>query len=136
MPGESPNGKALPDGRASVGSRLFRPWAAGFIVLAVSITLWGFGYKLSLYFFHSDPSSRVPAAKLWVKEHCTDSAERIKVKAESHSFIAPAALVVVLAPTPRPMWSVCRRLGHADKKLEVFRSQLPSRSPPSLRAAW
>ena len=47
--------------------RVFRPWALGFVALAISIVLWGFGYRLSRYNPHPDVTTRVLTAKFWDK---------------------------------------------------------------------
>jgi hypothetical protein len=41
--------------------------AAALIGLAVAVTLWGLGYKLSLYHFGASSASPTPLAKLWIE---------------------------------------------------------------------
>lgn len=39
----------------------------GFIALALAVVVWGYGYKLSLYFTAPDSQDEIPAAKLWIE---------------------------------------------------------------------
>lgn len=48
-------------------SGMFRPYALGFLALAIAIALWGSGYKLSRYDPHPSAASRASIAKLWDK---------------------------------------------------------------------
>ena len=46
---------------------MFRPCTLGFIALALAVVVWGYGYKLSLYFTTPNSQDEIPAAKLWIE---------------------------------------------------------------------
>lgn len=112
--------------------RFFRPSSLGCLGLALTIFLWGYSYKLSLYRTHRDTASRSLAARLWVDQrHATGlAALRVRVEADPngqsdaldaktlHLFDLTCACTQVAAPA-------------RNRRLCFSKSLLPLRSPPS-----
>jgi len=46
------------------------PLTVSILGLAITVALWGYGYKLSLYDRHPGKSTDNLVAKLWIKERC------------------------------------------------------------------
>jgi hypothetical protein len=113
--------------------QLFRPWAVGFIGLAIVVALWGFGYKLSLYHRHAEPSARVLVAKMWIETRNPSAATASASKAESHLFPGSQALYVSVQERPRLNRAVARSLPVTARSVEYLDSLIPSRSPPPHR---
>lgn len=113
--------------------RLFRPWALVFIGLSLSVTLWGFGYKLSRYDPYSDASSRALLAKLWDKhQDVTEitAAAEASAQAAHSQLVLHAVLIQLRQPPDWGQWlflnpDECQRL------LVSFQPVVPLRSPPS-----
>lgn len=104
-----------------------RPCALGFAGLALSVILWGLGYKLSLYHLHPDPASRTPVAKLWISPRpagCVPAA-----RAEAHRIPVAHALVTHSAFPARLAFSGLLP-DLAAPLLFSSGTSLPSRSPP------
>jgi hypothetical protein len=117
----------------SLSRRLFRPWALAFIGLSLSVTLWGFGYKLSRYSPHSDASSRALLAKLWDK-HQDDTQITAAAKASvraANSQVMVHAVFIQLRQPPNP--GQCRFLDPDEcQRFPVsLQPVVPLRSPPS-----
>jgi hypothetical protein len=113
--------------------QVFRPGALGFIGLAIAVALWGFGYKLSLYYPRADSTSRVPVAKLWIKQRNAPVAAASSLKAKSHripgSQVFPLRIQGLrrLARAVACIVPVCRR------GVTYFDFLIPFRSPPTQR---
>lgn len=116
--------------RYSSWKQLFRPWAVGFIGLAIVVALWGFGYKLSLYHRHAEPSARVLVAKMWIETRNPSATTASVSKAKSHLFPGSQALFVLVEERPRLNRAVAHSLPLTARCIEYLVSLIPSRSPP------
>jgi hypothetical protein len=113
--------------------QLFRPWAVGFIGLAIVVALWGFGYKLSLYHRHAEPSARVLVAKMWIETRNPSATTASVSEAKSHLFPGSQALFVLVQERPRLNRAVAHCLPLTARCIEYLVSLIPSRSPPPHR---
>lgn len=118
---------------SSLSSELFRPWALALIGLALSVSLWGFGYKLSRYNPHPDASSRALFAKMWDKHQDVSqltAATQASVRSFQSQLVVDAVLLLLLQP-PNPEhragWPQEERKGPPVSVHPV----VPLRSPPS-----
>jgi hypothetical protein len=66
-------------------NRASRLLTSGLLGLALSVVLWGTGYKLSLYHPHPSPSVRVGVAKLWIGPQQRASAQRHACVRSAHT---------------------------------------------------
>lgn len=112
---------------------LFRPWAVAFIGLAILVTLWGFGNKLTRYNLHPDAVTRALVAKLWDKHQ--DVSQLVASSAASaQQTQSPSglhALLLLLFQTPE-LEQDAFSLPDECRPLPVFfHSVVPLRSPPS-----
>lgn len=108
--------------------QLFRPCAIGLIGLSISVFLWGFSYKLSLY--HRHPTSHAPVVKLWVESrNSLVMASRLKPKlCLVHGL---QALPVPNLGLPRLDNAVVYVLPEGRHGIASLAFLIPSRSPPS-----
>lgn len=111
----------------------FRPWAIVFLGLSLSVTLWGFGYKLSRYYPQSDATSRALIAKLWDKHQ---DVTQITAAAEAssqppHSELVLHAGIVLLCQPPDPRRSLFIDSDECQRIPISFQPVVPLRSPPS-----
>ena len=116
----------------SFSRRLFRPWAIGFIGLAISVALWGYGYKISRYNPHPDASSRTLLAKMWDKHQdvtqvagATNACSQPQLQLELH------AALLLLSQPPTPAERACHESDETKRIPALFSSVVPLRSPPS-----
>lgn len=99
-------------------------------ILAIAVTLWGFGYKLSLYYPQSDPASRSLVAKLWVEQRqiSITTASRLEKKTRlEHSLQA------FVISTSQPSYPYCISIHFARSSARSSAScgfPTPSRAPP------
>lgn len=108
-----------------------RPLALGLIGLALAVTLWGFGYKLSRYNPPSDVTSRALFAKLWDKhQDVAQASNAVHPSPQPHVPFDFHAFLVVLSPAARPGCFAARRGDEAKPISVLFESQVPPRSPP------
>lgn len=106
--------------------------AVGLLGLAIAVTLWGFGYKLSRYNLHSDTNSRASFAKLWDKhQDSAKIAETAKVTAQPHPGLEWDAILAFLQETPELQCSTFCPSGECTRIPLSSRSLVPLRSPPS-----
>ena len=112
---------------------MFRPWALAFIGLALSVSLWGFGYKLSRYNPHPDASSRALFAKLWDKHQdvsqltaTTDASAR-----STQSRLVVNAVLILLFQPRNPIRHAVPHDEDCQRTPVRFHLVLPLRSPPS-----
>ena len=113
--------------------QIFRPCALGIIGLAVAVVLWGFGYKLSLYYRHSAPSSRVPVAKLWIESRDASEAAASRLKVNSHYVSGSPSFSYPIQRLPRLSRAVAYIPPVCTLDLVYFDSLIPFRSPPPHR---
>jgi len=117
----------------SASRLVMRPQLLVLFGLLIAVVLWGEGYKLSLYFIQTAPSSRIPVAKLWIecRNASVTAASRCKSKPNLLSVLQPLQAIVQL-PRCRSfnapfMIPVCRC------GIAYFDFHIPSRSPPPRR---
>ena len=115
---------------------VFRPLSLALIGLAVAVTLWGFGYKLSLYSNSSDPLPRLPEAKVWI-EHRYGYAVEFKIAATDEKPRSNLDFGPQILPAPlHPLLFASRRalfaLPAQKRATRFYRPSLSPRSPPSL----
>jgi hypothetical protein len=109
------------------------PCTLGIVGLAIAIVLWGYGYKLSLYYRDAASSARIPVAKLWIEPRSASVAAATSLKASSQLAHRSLALSVRIQRFPGlsrilasiPLLSECR--------VAFFDLLIPSRAPPPLR---
>jgi len=109
------------------------PCTLGIVGLAIAVLLWGYGYKLSLYYCDAAPSARIPVAKLWIESHSASVAAATSLKASSHLAHRSLALTVHIRRFPGlsrivaciPILNECR--------VAFFDLLIPSRAPPPFR---
>lgn len=81
-------------GQYPLWRQILRPYAIGLIGLSIAVVLWGFGYKLSLYYLHAVSQERIPVAKLWIQSR--DSSVVVmasRLKAKSHLVLDSQAVL-------------------------------------------
>lgn len=127
---------SIADGYAAPGCpfsrRLFRPWAIGFIGLAIAVASWGYGYKISRYNPHPDASSHAFFAKMWDKhQDVTQVAGATKACSQPHLQLELHAALLLLRQPPTAAERVCRESDEPKRIPALFRSLVPLRSPPS-----
>lgn len=128
--------KTIPVGYAasesSFSRRLFRPWAIGFIGLAISVALWGYGYKISRYNPHPDASSRTLLAKMWDKhQDVTQVSDATKACSQPQPRLELHAAILLLGQPPTLAERVCHESDESKRIPALLRSIVPLRSPPS-----
>lgn len=114
-------------------ARLFRPWALVFVGLALSVSLWGFGYKLSRYNPHPDASSQALFAKLWDK-HQDVSQLTAATDASARSFqsrLVVNTVLILLCQPPNPIHHAVFHDEDCERTPVSFQPVVPLRSPPS-----
>ena len=116
----------------SFSRRLFRPWALLFIGLAISVALWGFGYKLSRYNPHPNAASRSSLAKLWDKHQDISQLASASEAAAQPPQIHPGlrAVLDLLCQTPSPEKYAFSPPDEFKRIPVLFGSVVPLRSPP------
>lgn len=121
----------FPPPERSFSPSLFRPWALGFIGLAISVALWGFGYKISRYNPHPDAASRTLLAKMWDKhQDVTQVSGVTQASAQPQLQFELLAALFLLGQPPTPA-ECSRRESDGPKCIPAhFRSVVPLRSPP------
>jgi len=110
--------------------RQFGPHALALIALAITVALWGYGYKLSLYHRHVAPSQRVLVAKLWIEPREASVAAASGFEAKSHLLPSAQALSVA-SQKPASYFSafICIH-SSTTRGLAYFDFLIPFRSPP------
>jgi hypothetical protein len=111
--------------------RITKLYAVGIVGLAIAVSLWGYGYKLSLYDRHAGPSS-VPIAKLWIEPR-TASVAASRLKAHSSFASGAQAVSVTIQRLPRMCRAVACILSLCERHAVLFNLLVPSRAPPPLR---
>lgn len=113
--------------------QVFRPYALGFVGLAIVVALWGFGYKLSLYHRHAEPSARTLVAKMWIEPRNASATASSKLKEKSHVFSGSQALSIPLQKRPNLNRAVVFALPPPTRCVAYLDSRIPSRPPPPYR---
>ncbi len=113
----------------------FRPTALGFIALALAVVIWGYGYKLSLYFTAPDSQDEIPAAKLWI-EHRNGYSVEFRVTAErqflrDQHWHSTSMLATAQLPDLVSIWSAFVPAVPPAAALAFFHSGAQLRAPPS-----
>ncbi len=110
-----------------------RPCALGIVGLAIAVFLWGYGYKLSLYHRHSEPSTQVSVAKLWIEYRSTAAVAASRLRARPHSIAGSLEFAV---PVQYHLWLsrilFCIFLASIGF-FASFDLLIPSRAPPPHR---
>lgn len=112
--------------------RISRPYAFGIVGLAIAVSFWGYGYKLSHYHRHAAPSS-VPIAKLWIEPRSASVEAASRLKTNSHFAAGEQAVSVTIQRLPRMCRAVACNLLLCERHAVFFNLLVPSRAPPSLR---
>ena len=115
--------------------QLFRPFPLALVGLAIAVTLWGYGYKLSLYHSHPTPSSQASVAKLWDSPRNPSLAAASTLKTKSQLILSSQALLVPSQPLPRTSRAVVLVFPVRTSGVKYFNSLIPSRSPPPVASA-
>jgi hypothetical protein len=109
----------------------FRPYAIGFIGLAIAVFLWGFGYKLSLYHPHPTPTSQASVAKMWVKSRNDLAAGPRKLNATQDLIPGSQVFVASGLQLTAPAKDVPCGTPEVARTAATSVFLIPSRSPPS-----
>jgi hypothetical protein len=117
--------------------QLFRPCTLAFFGLAIAITLWGYGYKLSLY-LHLPDSEQIPVAKMWI-EHRHGHLDLSVVLPPRHKAATPLSLGAQPVSTPDVRLAGTGWIALVIANPIVAHAHLVSpnslRSPPSLHSS-
>lgn len=112
--------------------QIFRPCALGILGLAITVVLWGTGYKLSLYHRHPVPPP-VPVAKLWVESRNVSLAVASGLKAKSHFVSDSQASFNPIQRLPHHSRASVCVLSVCTRDVAYFGFLIPFRSPPPPR---
>ena len=110
--------------------RQFGPHALGLIALAITVALWGYGYKLSLYHRHTAPSQRVLVAKLWIEPRGASVAAASGFEAKSHLIPDAQALSVASQELVSCISVFVFIPSSTSRGIAYFDFLIPFRSPP------
>ncbi len=110
---------------------LLRPCVLGFVGLAIAVTLWGFGYKLSLYLHPPNTVSRVSVARLWFEQRNSFVAATPRPGARANGFSRLHPFEVPAQRFPRLSPGVTCVVPYDARGVRIFHSLIPSRGPPS-----
>jgi hypothetical protein len=113
--------------------QIFRPFPLALVGLAITVALWGYGYKLSLYHAYPTPSSRASVAKLWDGPRNAFLAAASRLKTKSHFILGSPALRVPSQPPPRTSRTAALVFPPRTCGVRYSNSPIPSRSPPPSR---
>ncbi len=116
-------------GRNPSWRQVFRPCTLGLIGLAISVALWGFGYKLSLYHRHST-FARIPIAKLWIEPRNASVAAASSLSTKSHLIPASQAFPVPIQELPSHSRAAASIFPVCTRDVAYFDFLIPFRSPP------
>jgi hypothetical protein len=112
--------------------RVFNLSVLGFLGLAISVFLWGYNYKLSLYHLHSETTSQGQVAKLWVEQRNAARAAAPGAGIKAHRVSASPLLLPCELRYDLWRGSDARIILATHRRCDVrFGSLLPLRSPPS-----
>jgi hypothetical protein len=109
------------------------PCTLGIVGLAIAVVLWGYGYKLSLYYRDAASSARIPVAKLWIESRSASVAATSSLKASSHLAHRSLALSVRIQRFPGLSRIVACIPLLSERRVAFFDLLIPSRAPPPLR---
>jgi hypothetical protein len=125
---------AVPSGKTahnlSPRRALLRPFAVGLLCLAVSVVLWGLGYKLSLYRPHPNPTTRTRVAKLWVSPRDDRSIVSVQAASAGHSTIDLHGLFALNLPSHQFGDAALNYFGASTGSLTIRLLLGTLRSPP------
>lgn len=116
--------------RALLWRSMLRPCTPGLIGLAITVFLWGLGYKLSLYQPHREVSRKATMAKLWTGRRDLSAVSQ-EPRTQPHAgprihFLAAQGYAPPLATSA----AACILRAPALVRL-ASAIRLPSRAPPS-----
>ena len=112
--------------------RVFNLSVMGFLGLAISVGLWGYNYKLSLYHPHSGTTSRVQVAKLWVEQWNVARAAASGAGNKAHRVSASLLLLPCKLQRDLSRGADVRIILATHLRRDVrFGALIPLRSPPS-----
>lgn len=117
------------------GRRIFKPCTLGFIALALAVVVWGYGYKLSLYYTAPNSQDEIPAAKLWI-EHRNGYSVEFQVRMErqllrDQHWHSTSLLVTRLLPDLISIWSPFVPAVPPAAVLIFLHSEARLRAPPA-----
>ena len=119
---------------ASDWIKSFKPCTLGFIALALAVVIWGYGYKLSLYFTTPD-TDEIPAAKLWIEHRNGYSVEfRAYIDRQllrDQHWHSTSILLARLQPNFASIWSPFVPADLSAAALTSFHPGAQLRAPPS-----
>lgn len=103
----------------------------GLVGLALAISLWGYGYKLSLYLVHPTPTLRASAARLWIEPRNASVTAAFRLKVNSHLYAGPAAIFASVREFPGLDCALIGTPPERTHRPASFSFLIPFRSPPS-----
>ena len=113
--------------------QLLKPFPLALFGLAIAVTLWGYGYKLSLYRPHPAPSSLASVAKMWDGPRNPSKAAASNPKTRSHLIPGSLALLAPSQPLLHASGTVALVFPVRTSSVKYLNSLIPSRSPPPYR---
>jgi hypothetical protein len=111
-----------------------RPCAFGIVGLAIAVFLWGYGYKLSLYHRHSESSSQVSVAKMWIGPRSASVVAASRSGAQLHRIAGSLAFTV---PIQHRLWlsrTIFCIFPVSTRSFASLDFLIPSRAPPPHRS--
>lgn len=142
MHGDRPSPKSLtfPMRTLAFGRELWRaisnPLAVGLLGLALAVTLWGYGYKLSLYgSVCGNSTPRVPVAKLWIEHRFgvaafSQDSNSPKLKPRVYAQPGASAVFAVASVLPFQHGPALPPVSVRAYVTPFFHAAIPLRSPP------
>jgi hypothetical protein len=112
------------------GKKISRHCTLGLIGLAITVALWGTGYKLSLYRGHAAGSSPFPVARMWTDQRNASIVAACALKAKSHPLPGSEVFSDTLQSAVRLRHAVACSLPVCMRYFSYFNALIPFRSPP------
>lgn len=112
------------------------PLAVGLLGLALAVTLWSYGYKLSLYgSVCGDSTPRVPVAKLWIEHRfgvaaCSQDSDFPKLKPRAYAQPGASAVFAVASVLAFQHVMSLPPVHVRSRLIPFFHASIPLRSPP------
>jgi len=110
----------------------------GLLALALSVTLWGYASKLSVFeAFSGGTSPATPAAKLWIEHRFgfSDLCACARASSDKQRNYAQAGADALFTPSPEAAFNegqVAPMLIAQPRAVPFFHSAIPLRSPPAI----
>jgi hypothetical protein len=125
--------RSLKGSRHTAWKEILSPHVLGLAGLAFAISIWAFGYRLSIYFEHPTPTLRASAAKLWIEPRNASAAAASRLIVDAHRIAGSAAISLSIRPFPRLDRALICAPPERTHRPASFGFLIPFRSPPPQR---